>query len=159
MPKRVFFSVSVSAPKTYQGVPETLWKHHKSKAHKILHRSYAPFFFSTPRKNIFAIEKIKTKKCRSKKLWSKKNIEKKMLNQKNQNLKNFHQHFFFRPENFLDFFFDRKNIYFRSWKKKDHSFDVKFWELSIYAVFRAFPALLDVFWSLLAYGLVWGIHL
>ena len=36
---KIIFSVSVSAPKTYQGVPETLRKPHKSKAIRILHRN------------------------------------------------------------------------------------------------------------------------
>mgnify|MGYP006982484161 CR=1 FL=1 len=48
----------------HPGVPESLWKPHKSKEHKILHRSCAPKIFSTPKKNIFSRSKkiIKRKK-------------------------------------------------------------------------------------------------
>ena len=38
------------ALKTCPGVPESLWKPHKSKGLTFLHRSYVPLFFSTPKK-------------------------------------------------------------------------------------------------------------
>ena len=37
----------------YRRMPETPWKPHKSKDLKILHRIYAPIFFSTPKKKFF----------------------------------------------------------------------------------------------------------
>ena len=90
-----------------------------------------------------------------------KNIEKKNVEPKKIKISKISINiFFFDPKIFLIFIFDRKKYLFSELeKKKVHSFDVEFWELSIYEVFRAFPALLDVFWSLLAYGLVWGILL
>ena len=40
-------------------VPESLWKPHKSKEHKILHRSCAPTFFQLPKKIFFEVEVLK----------------------------------------------------------------------------------------------------
>ena len=44
-------------------VPGSLWKPHKSKERKILHKSYIIYFFSTPKKNFFfRVEKKSEKK-------------------------------------------------------------------------------------------------
>ena len=56
-----------------------------------------------------------------------KNIEKKNVEPKKSKSQKFPSTFFFRPENFLDFYFRSKKIFiFGVGKKKDHSFDVKF---------------------------------
>ena len=61
-------------------VLKTLWKHHKSKEHIFLHRSYTPFFFNFEKKIFFSvdqkkIENFSTKKKSRKKIgqifWSK----------------------------------------------------------------------------------------
>ena len=51
---------------------------------------------------------------------------------------------------FVCFFDLKKIIFFSELKKKvGYSFDVKFYDLSIYEHFRAIPALLGRFWELL----------
>ena len=111
-------------------------------------KKYFGKFFSIDKK--FAIEKISVEKT----------FEKKMLNQNVDFFFSTEKIFIFSTDIFLIFFSIAKKYVFSELKKKiEHSFDVEFCVLSIYEVSRAFPALLDAFWSHLAYALVWGVLL
>ena len=57
----LFETRTQTAPKTRERVPETLWKPHKSKEKKILHRNYV-HFFSNSEKNIFFFDVEKKSK-------------------------------------------------------------------------------------------------
>ena len=120
-------------------VLETPWKHHKSRDHNFLHRSYTPQKKSAPKKyfcsdskksfsEIFENHRQKFSKSQNvgfwkSRFWSQKNVD------------------FFRR-----FLIIKKNIFFRSVdpiffskleKNLGYSFDVKNYILSIYDVFRA----------------------
>ena len=139
-------------------VPQTLWKHHKSKDQKILHRSYTPKFFLNSEKNyFFRVQKKIGEKIDQK--FSEKKSKKKIC--KNPKISKFEKskisifrilrfsnffRFFFRiffwnffgrffSENFLN---SEKKIFFGVEIFFGYSFDVKFSDLSIYDVFRAF---------------------
>ena len=49
----LFMDRNETAPEIPRGVPESLWKLHKSKDLTFLHGSYTQLFFSTPKKNFF----------------------------------------------------------------------------------------------------------
>ena len=132
-------------------VPESLWKPHQSKAINFLHRNYVPTFFPTPTKNYF---------FSGSKIFFEKNQQKIFFGENPEKIWNFDfwtkffefQIFFgiFTETYFwLIFFrkiflFPKKNIFWLELEKKlVHSFDVENWELSIYEVFRAIPALCD----------------
>ena len=63
-PNCFFGLAQLNCFKTDEGVPESLWKPHKSKDLTFLHRSYVQLFFSAPKKfrksNIFFGRKKKS---------------------------------------------------------------------------------------------------
>ena len=54
----IFGKKKTLGPDRAKGVPESLWKPHKSKDIHFLHRSYIPTFFSTPPNFFLDIDKI-----------------------------------------------------------------------------------------------------
>ena len=131
-----------TAPKKYEEVSGSLWKHHQSKARTFLNRSCTVIFFPTPQKHII---------FRDRKMF-REIFEKFSKNEKSQtfSMKN---HMIFRWKGLLFLFFQKISFFiyfFRSIKKYlfselkkmlGHSFDVKKLYLSIYDVFIAFWAL------------------
>ena len=55
----LFMDRNETAPEIPRGVPESLWKPHKSKDLTFLHGNYTQHFFSTPKKFFFGVEKKK----------------------------------------------------------------------------------------------------
>ena len=119
-------------------VLESLWKHHQSKAIKILHRNYVSIFFPAPKKYIFlGSQKIfskiflaenyffeifpKIKKFDPKKIGI---FEKMKISEKNKISKIF-------LEIWKLFFFDEKK---KLRKKLDHHFDVEICQESIFCI-------------------------
>ena len=94
-------------------VPKTRWKHHKSKDHIFLHRSYVQLFFSASTKIFCSILKKNWQKLKIVKIQSK--------------IIRWFSTGFWQFSTFVSFFLriEQKKIFCRSWKNVGHSFDVK----------------------------------
>ena len=108
-------------------MPESFWKHHKSKDRDFLHRSYTAKIFPTPKRNFLELKKIEEKNSsknhrkngKFQKIWKMKNLK----SEKNQKSSFFNFSIFrgkkcvifFRTFFFHEFFFKKiDGIFFKS---------------------------------------------
>ena len=160
--RKIVYLAKLNCSKTHEGVPESFWKHHKSKDRDFLHRSYTAKIFPTPKRKNFGAKKNRRKKFRQKitekmenfkksEKWKISNLKKSQIWKKNQK-SSFFNFLIFRGKKCVIFFrtffskkffrFRKKIFFFGAGFFFGYSFDVKIHDLSIYEVFRAIPELL-----------------